>query len=79
MSYGIPKWVLNRQKDPKDGNYCQLVSNSWETKLREDMEKMRKIKLHKGLRHMWGLKVRGQHTCATGRLGTSVGYVKQKK
>ena len=25
------------------------------------------MKLHKGLRHYFGLKVRGQHTCSTGR------------
>ena len=40
---------------------------------------MRKIKLHKGMRHLWGLKVRGQRTCANGRRGSSIGYVKQKK
>ena len=78
-SHGIPKWLLNRKKDPKEGTYSQLVSNNWDTKLREDLEKMRKIKLHKGMRHIWGLKVRGQHTCATGRLGATMGYIKTKK
>ena len=55
------------------------MSNNWDTKLREDLERMRKIRLHRGLRHVWGLKVRGQHTCSTGRTGTTIGYVRQKK
>ena len=28
---------------------------------------MKKVKMHRGLRHYWGLKVRGQHTKTTGR------------
>jgi small subunit ribosomal protein S18e len=25
--YNIPKWFLNRQKDPKDGSFSQIISN----------------------------------------------------
>jgi len=56
----------------------QVLATSLETKLRDDLERMKKIRLHKGLRHHWGLKVRGQHTKTTGRKGRTVGVVKKK-
>ena len=65
--YKIPDWFLNRQKDIKTGTYSQLVSSQLDTKLREDLERMKKIRNHRGLRHYWGFTVRGQHTCTTGR------------
>jgi len=33
---------------------------------------------HRGLRHHWGLRVRGQHTKTTGRKGRTVGVSKKK-
>lgn len=65
--FDIPVWFLNRRKDRKSGKNLHLVSNQIDAKLREDMERMKKIRLHRGLRHAWGLRVRGQHTCTTGR------------
>eukprot|EP00040_Diaphanoeca_grandis_P001921 m.20077 g.20077 ORF g.20077 m.20077 type:complete len:157 (-) comp12736_c0_seq1:139-609(-) len=65
--YRIPNWFLNRQKDVKDGKYSQCVSNGLDNKLREDMERLKKIRSHRGIRHYWGVRVRGQHTKTTGR------------
>ncbi|CAG0894289.1 unnamed protein product [Darwinula stevensoni] len=76
--YKIPDWFLNRQKDIKDGKYSQVLSNVLETKLREDLERLKKIRAHRGLRHYWGLRVRGQHTKTTGRRGKTVGVSKKK-
>merc|ERR1711911_237120 len=76
--YKIPDYFLNRQKDIKDGKYSQVMSNNLETKLREDLERMKKIRAHRGLRHYWGLRVRGQHTKTTGRRGRTVGVSKKK-
>jgi small subunit ribosomal protein S18e len=45
--------------------------------MREDLERMRKARIHRGLRHMWGLRVRGQHTKTTGRRGRTVGVAKK--
>merc|ERR1711957_127264 len=58
LDYGIPKWFLNRQRCIKDGTYSQLISNNCATRLREDLERMKKMRLHRGLRHWWGIKVR---------------------
>ena len=76
--HGIPKWMLNRQHCPRDGTWSQMVSSGVDTKYREDLEKLKKIKQHKGLRHFWGLKVRGQRTYATGRRGRTLGVIKKK-
>ncbi|KAK3768440.1 hypothetical protein EGW08_023032 [Elysia chlorotica] len=76
--YKIPDWFLNRQKDVKDGRYSQVLSNALDNKLREDLERLKKIRAHRGLRHYWGLRVRGQHTKTTGRRGRTVGVAKKK-
>jgi small subunit ribosomal protein S18e len=33
--------------------------------MRDDLERLKKIRSHRGLRHHWGLRVRGQHTKTT--------------
>merc|ERR1712098_488393 len=76
--YKIPDWFLNRQKDIKDGKYSQVMANALDNKLREDLERLKKIRAHRGLRHFWGLRVRGQHTKTTGRRGRTVGVAKKK-
>ncbi|KAG5460574.1 MAG: ribosomal protein S13/S18-domain-containing protein [Olpidium bornovanus] len=67
--FKIPEWFLNRQKDIKTGQYSQLLANGLDNMLREDLERLKKIRAHRGLRHYWGLRVRGQHTKTTGRKG----------
>merc|ERR1711915_930251 len=64
--FKIPLWFLNRQKDLVDGKY------------REDMQSLKKIRCHRGIRHFWGLRVRGQHTKTTGRKGRTVGVSKRR-
>ncbi|KAI7845017.1 40S ribosomal S18 [Chlorella sorokiniana] len=78
-AYKIPDWFLNRQKDVKDGRYSQVTSSALDTKLRDDLERLKKIRNHRGLRHYWGLTVRGQHTKTTGRRGKTVGVAGKKK
>jgi small subunit ribosomal protein S18e len=78
IDYNIPKWFLNRQRDIREGTWGQLISNALDTKLREDLERMKKIRCHRGLRHFWGLKVRGQKTKSTGRTGRTLGVTKKK-
>ncbi len=65
--FRIPNWMLNRQKDVKDGKFSQVFANALDSKLRDDIERLKKIRAHRGLRHYWGLRVRGQHTKTTGK------------
>jgi len=76
--YKVPDWFLNRQKDIKDGKFSQLTSSALDTKLRDDLERLKKIRNHRGLRHYWGLRVKGQHTKTTGRRGKTVGVAKKR-
>ncbi|MES1917515.1 MAG: hypothetical protein MHM6MM_009230 [Cercozoa sp. M6MM] len=66
-AFDIPTWFLNRNKDMKTGRNLHLVSNQIAATLREDIERMKKVRQHRGIRHYWGYKVRGQHTKTTGR------------
>eukprot|EP01111_Echinosteliopsis_oligospora_P014156 TRINITY_DN526_c0_g1_i2.p2 TRINITY_DN526_c0_g1~~TRINITY_DN526_c0_g1_i2.p2 ORF type:complete len:129 (-),score=30.57 TRINITY_DN526_c0_g1_i2:98-484(-) len=77
--FKIPDWFLNRQKDIKDGKTSQVISNNLDIKLRDDLERLKKIRAHRGLRHYWGVRVRGQHTKTTGRRGRTVGVAGKKK
>lgn len=65
--FKIPTWFLNRQRDLVDGKNSHVLSNQIDQKLRDDLERLKKIRSHRGLRHHWGLRVRGQHTKTTGR------------
>merc|ERR1711883_42540 len=78
-SFKVPVWFLNRQRDWKDGKDSQLTSNNLDNKLREDLERMKKIRIHRGIRHWWGLPVKGQKTKTSGRHGRTVGVQTRKK
>nr|GLL19825.1 40S ribosomal protein S18 [Ipomoea trifida] len=66
------------QKDYKDGGYSQVVSNALDMKLRDDLERLVKIRNHCGLRNYWGLHVRGQHTKTIEHRGKTVGVSKKR-
>ncbi|KAJ2002392.1 ribosomal 40S subunit protein S18B [Coemansia thaxteri] len=78
LQYKIPQWFLNRQKDHTTGKFSQLVANGVDNSLREDIERLKKIRVHRGIRHHRDLRVRGQHTKTTGRTGKTVGVTKKK-
>lgn len=75
--FKIPSWFLNRQKDYKTGKYSQAFANTLQQKMREDLERLKKIRAHRGLRHYWGIRVRGQHTKSTGRRGKTMAATKK--
>lgn len=54
LQFKIPQWCLNRQKDFKDGKYKHNASTQLDASLREDLERLKKIRAHRGLRHWWG-------------------------
>ncbi|EPQ31599.1 uncharacterized protein PFL1_00932 [Pseudozyma flocculosa PF-1] len=75
--FKIPAWFLNRQKDIVDGKNAHILSNGLDSKLRDDLERLKKIKAHRGIRHYLNLRVRGQHTKTTGRRGRTVANKKK--
>lgn len=74
----VPTWMLNRQKDVYTGEAKQLLGSDLRMAIEDDVNRMRKIRSYRGIRHETGQKVRGQRTKSTGRTGTTVG-VRRKK
>ncbi|MCW4033489.1 MAG: 30S ribosomal protein S13 [Candidatus Bathyarchaeota archaeon] len=74
---GVPAFILNRQKDLDSGRDMHLVGPDLELKIKTDIDFMRELKTWKGVRHSFGLKVRGQRTKSTGRKGKAVGVKKK--
>ena len=67
--FKVPNYLLNRQKDIVTGKTTQVVINNLIGAVRGDVERLKKIRAHRGIRHYWGHRVRGQHTATTGRRG----------
>ncbi len=79
LQYGIPSWMVNRRKDYETGKDMHLIGSELIFYVKQDIEREKKIKSWRGIRHMFGLKVRGQRTRTTGRLGLTVGVRKKRK
>lgn len=78
-SDSVPVWMLNRQKDVYTGEATQLLGADLRMAFDDDVNRMRKIRCYRGIRHETGQKVRGQRTKSTGRTGKTVGVSKKKK
>ncbi|OYT48795.1 MAG: 30S ribosomal protein S13 [Desulfurococcales archaeon ex4484_42] len=76
--YGIPSWYFNRRKDYVTGEDKHLIGADLIFAARQDIEREIKIKSWRGIRHALGLKVRGQRTHTTGRIGPTVGVSKRR-
>ena len=79
ITNGIPAWMVNRKKDLVTGENLHIIGNRLELSVRRDIDRMKRIRSYKGVRHHRGLKVRGQKTKSTGRHGLVVGVIRKKK
>ena len=59
---GAPLWMLNRRFDPQDGTSSHIITSNLTFIQDNDVKLMKKIKTYKGIRHSFGLPVRGQKT-----------------
>lgn len=76
--FGVPGWLLNRRKDYETGEDRHLIGSELILAARQDIEREIRIRSWRGIRHSLGLKVRGQRTHTTGRVGPVVGVTKGK-
>jgi len=74
----VPAWMVNRPKDIYTGDARHLLGTDLTMANDDDVNRIRKMRSYRGIRHETGQKVRGQRTKSTGRTGTTVG-VKRKK
>ena len=73
----VPTWMLNRRKDVDTGDDLHLIGSDVEIKHRDDMNRLKKIRSYRGLRHESGQKVRGQRSRSNGRTGLTLGVQKK--
>jgi small subunit ribosomal protein S13 len=59
---GVPNWMLNRRRNYEDDANKHLITSDLDFAKDNDIKRMKKIKSYKGVRHMFGLPVRGQRT-----------------
>ena len=78
QAIGIPSWMLNRRKDYETGKDLHLIGAELIYYVRRDIEREKRIKSWRGIRHALGLKVRGQRTATTGRTGMTVGVKRRR-
>ena len=75
----FPSWFLNRRKDVETGEDKHLITSDIAFTVRNDIEREKTSGSWRGIRHMFGLKVRGQRTRCTGRKGGAVSVAKGGK
>ncbi len=78
ITNGIPNWMVNRKKDLRTGDDLHIIGNPLELTVKRDIDRMKRIKSYKGVRHNSNLKVRGQRTKSTGRHGLVIGVIRKK-
>jgi len=79
LTSNFPSWFLNRRKDVETGEDKHLITSDIAFTVRNDIEREKTSGSWRGIRHMFGLKVRGQRTRCTGRKGGAVGVAKGGK
>ncbi|MBI1969905.1 30S ribosomal protein S13 [Candidatus Woesearchaeota archaeon] len=60
--YHLPLWMLNRRKDYETGQHRHVFSGDLDFAQGSDIRRLKMIKAYKGVRHAFGLPVRGQRT-----------------
>lgn len=75
----VPDWMINRPKDVYTGEARHLLGTDLTMTNDDDVNRMRKMRSYRGIRHETGQKVRGQRTKASGRTGTTVGVSRKKE
>ncbi len=74
----VPDWMVNRPKDVYTGEVRHLLGTDLTMATDDDINRMRKMRSYRGIRHETGQKVRGQRTRSSGRTGTTVGVSRKK-
>lgn len=62
LTEGMTPWLLNRRKDFETGEDKHIITGDLIFNVENDIKFMKKIKSYKGVRHIFGLPVRGQRT-----------------
>ena len=79
VSHGVPEWSVNRPKDYDTGKDIHLTTAKLVMAWREDVNRLRRVRAYRGIRHELGLPLRGQRTRSNFRHGQTLGVSRRKK
>jgi small subunit ribosomal protein S13 len=74
----LPPWAVNHPLDWESGQDLHLIGSNVDILLRDDINRLKKIRSYRGVRHELGQKVRGQRSRSNGRTGLTVGVSRVK-
>lgn len=74
----LPTWMMNRQRDRATGKNLHITGPDLEITQRDDINLQKKLKSYRGIRHSFGLPVRGQRTRTSFRHGVTIGVSRKK-
>ncbi|MFC1691359.1 30S ribosomal protein S13 [Nanoarchaeota archaeon] len=77
--YNLPIWLMNRRKDYESGEDKHLLTSDLDFTKDNDLKRLKMIKSYRGLRHQWGLTVRGQKTKSNFRRNKGKGSLGVKR
>ncbi len=75
----LPGWMMNHRKDYLTGEDRHLLSTDLDLQKQDDINRLKRIRCYRGIRHERGLPVRGQRTRSNGRRGLAVGVSRKKR
>ncbi len=75
----LPSWMMNHRKDYFTGEDRHVLSTELDLQKQDDINRLKRIKCYRGVRHEKGLRVRGQRTRSNGRSGLTVGVSRKKR
>ena len=78
-AHKVPSWLKNRRKDFETGEDVHLLNADLDFEKDNDLKRMKKNKTYKGLRHQWGVPVRGQRTKSNFRRNKGKGLGVKRK
>ncbi len=75
----LPGWMMNHRKDYFTGEDRHVLSTELDLQKQDDINRLKRIRCYRGVRHERGLPVRGQRTRSNGRTGLTVGVSRKKR
>jgi len=75
----LPVWMRNHRREYVTGKDRHILSTDLELQKQDDINRLKRIRAYRGIRHERGLAVRGQRTRSNGRRGLAVGVSRRKQ
>ena len=82
VKFDLKSWLFNRKKDYDSGEDRHILTSDLDFTKEFDLRRLKKIKSNRGMRHAWGLPLRGQRTKSNFRKNkkkASLGVKRKKK